>query len=102
MKQTPEEKASHREEAAQAIGSRAARKERARREGRHKVWFGLGMFGLVGWAIAVPTLLGIVLGQWLDKAAPARFSWTIALLLAGVVLGCWNAWYWVQRESRHD
>ena len=92
----------HRNDAAEAIAGRAARKEHARRQGRFKVWSGLGMFGLVGWAIAVPTLAGIALGLWLDRVAPARFSWTVALLLAGVMLGSWNAWYWVSRESQDD
>ena len=60
------------------------------------------MFGLVGWAVAVPTLLGVALGSWLDRVLPAGFSWTVALLLAGIVLGCWNAWYWLHKESRND
>ena len=30
----------------------------------------------------------------------ARFSWTLALLLAGVTLGCFNAWYWVSGERK--
>lgn len=92
----------HRDDAAEAISARAARKQQARREGRYRVWFGLGMFGLVGWAIVVPTLIGVALGLWLDRVAPARFSWTVALLLAGVLLGAWNAWRWVSRESRHE
>jgi len=87
---------------AKAVGCRAARKQKARREGRRGVWFGLGMFGLIGWAVAVPTLLGITLGIWLDSHWPGRFSWTIALLFAGVTLGCVNAWWWVRRESPRD
>ncbi|MCP4386477.1 MAG: ATPase F0F1 [Hyphomicrobiales bacterium] len=87
---------------AEAVGRQAARKQKARREGRHGLWFGFGMFGLVGWAVAVPTLVGIAVGLWLDSRWPARFSWTIALLLAGVFLGCVNAWWWVQRESRPE
>jgi ATP synthase protein I len=63
---------------------------------------GLGMFGLVGWAVAVPTVLGIALGLWIDSWAGSARSWTLALLLAGVAVGCLNAWYWVQRESRDD
>jgi ATP synthase protein I len=64
------------------------------------VWFGLGMFGLVGWSVAIPTLIGTFVGLWLDKTWPGRPSWTLTLLLTGVMVGCWNAWYWVKRESR--
>lgn len=89
-------------EMADAVGRQAERKDRARQEGRTGVWFGLGMFGLVGWAVAVPTVAGIALGLWLDAHWPSRISWTIALLFAGVALGCINAWWWVQRESSRD
>jgi len=37
-----------REDAAEEIGARAARKAKARKEGRTGAWFGLGMFGLIG------------------------------------------------------
>lgn len=86
------------------IGRQARRKLAARREGDRGVWFGLGMFGLVGWSVAVPTLMGIGLGLLLDRhlTAPGRVSWTLTGLLVGVVVGCVNAWYWVQRESRGE
>ena len=85
-----------------AIERQARRSARRRREGVRSVWFGVGMFGLVGWAVAVPVLVGVALGQWLDRVAPQSFSWTLTLLLAGAVLGAINAWIWVDRESRHD
>lgn len=87
---------------ADAIGRSAERKLKARRTQNRGVWFGLGMFGLVGWAVAVPTLIGVALGLWLDARLESDTSWTLALMLAGVALGCLNAWYWVSRESRHD
>ncbi len=98
----PEGKREHRDAAAASIRARAERKAEARRQDRYRIWFGLGMFGLVGWAIAVPTLLGIALGLWLDRTMPAPFSWTVALLLAGVMVGGWNAWRWVHKESRDE
>jgi ATP synthase protein I len=58
------------------------------------------MMGLVGWSIAVPTLLGTLLGLWLDARHPDGRSWTLALLVAGLVLGCVNAWRWVVKEER--
>lgn len=85
-----------------AIRDSAGRKLRARRAGRRGVWYGLGMFGLVGWAVAVPTVIGVALGLWIDARVEGTISWTLALLLAGVALGCLNAWFWVRRESRDD
>ncbi len=91
-----------RADAAARIGRQAERRLKARRERKRAVWFGLGMFGLVGWAVAVPTLIGVAIGWWLDREVSSDISWTLALLLAGVVLGVVNAWYWVSRESRGD
>ncbi|RJR54816.1 MAG: ATPase F0F1 [Desulfobacteraceae bacterium] len=85
----------------QEVGRKESRKLKAR--GRKRgVWFGLGMFGLVGWAVAIPTLLGVILGLWLDRRWPASFSWTLTLLFVGVILGCLNAWFWVKREMREE
>ena len=75
------------------------RKLRARKEGEHSVWFGLGMFGIVGWSIAVPTVIGTMIGLYVDSRAKDRVSWTLMLLFAGIVIGCLNAWYWIKRES---
>ncbi|HRP76889.1 MAG TPA: AtpZ/AtpI family protein [Rhodocyclaceae bacterium] len=82
------------------IGTKAERKLRAQRHVTRTVWFGLGMMGLVGWSVAVPTLLGAALGVWLDKHYPASYSWTLTLLFVGLVIGCLNAWHWVSREDK--
>jgi len=89
-------------EVTEIVGRKAERKLRARRAGRRSVWFGLGMFGLVGWAVALPTVAGVALGLWLDARFPSRVSWTLSLLLTGALLGSLNAWYWVKRESRDE
>jgi len=60
---------------------------------------GIGTFGMIGWSIAVPTVGGAFLGLWLDGIAPQRFSWTIALILGGVVLGAFVAGAWVNKEG---
>jgi len=82
------------------VGARAARKLRARRHGAAGVWFGLGMMGLIGWSVAIPTLLGAALGLWLDHRSPGGRSWTLALLIAGLAIGCFNAWHWISREDQ--
>lgn len=82
------------------VGVKAARKLKARRSGTPGVWFGLGMMGLVGWSVAVPTLLGAALGLWLDQHSPGGRSWTLALLMGGLTIGCLNAWHWVSKENQ--
>jgi ATP synthase protein I len=81
------------------IGAKVLRRLAAQRNATRIVWFGLGMMGLIGWSVTVPTLLGAALGAWLDKHHPGGHSWTLALLVAGLALGCWNAWHWMTREG---
>ncbi|MEP6668656.1 MAG: AtpZ/AtpI family protein [Chthoniobacter sp.] len=81
-------------------GAKAGRKLKARRHGTPGVWFGLGMMGLIGWSVTVPTLLGAALGLWLDEHHPGTHSWTLALLVAGLLIGCFNAWHWVAKEEK--
>lgn len=80
------------------VGAQARRMLKARRRGSRSVWFGLGMSGLIGWSVAVPTLIGTALGIWIDRRYPSPYSWTLMLLLLGLVVGCFNAWRWVESE----
>ncbi len=82
------------------VGAKAARKLKARRNSAQGVWFGLGMMGLIGWSVAIPTLLGAALGIWLDQYYPGKHPWTLALLVAGLAIGCLNAWHWVAKEDK--
>jgi len=84
------------------VWGKESRKMKGRREKDRSIWFGLGMFGLIGWSVAIPTLIGVAVGIWIDNTWPSRFSWTLMLLFIGVILGCVNAWYWVKRESRRE
>jgi len=90
------------EELLREVVRKGERRERARREGRHGLGYGLGLFGLIGWSVAVPTLLGIALGVWIDRRYPSPYSWTLMLMLAGIVVGCLNAWFWLRREGGLD
>jgi ATP synthase protein I len=100
MNRTPEEKLPEADSRlSREIGAKAARKLKAQRQSVPGIWFGLGMMGLIGWSVAIPTLLGASLGLWLDRHYAGSHSWTLALLVAGLVLGCWNAWHWVSREQ---
>jgi ATP synthase protein I len=89
---------------ARLVAAKAARKLSVRGGERQGVWFGLGMSGLVGWSVAMPTLLGAMLGLWWDRRHPGAHSWTLTLLVVGLAIGCVNAWHWILREDRamHD
>jgi ATP synthase protein I len=81
------------------VAAKAVRKLRAQSRGPGDVWFGLGMTGLIGWSIAVPTVFGALLGLWIDARHPGGHSWTLALLVAGLCIGCANAWRWVSEQA---
>lgn len=81
------------------IATQVARKLKAQRAATQSAWFGLGMFGIIGWSVAVPTLLGALLGAWWDKHHAGPPSWTLALLVAGLIIGCANAWYWIAQQN---
>lgn len=85
---------------AETIGTKASQRLRAKDQAKRTVWSGLGMMGMIGWSVAIPTLLGAFLGKWLDSAYPGGRSMTLALLAAGLVLGCANAWRWISKENK--
>jgi len=99
---TPSER---RAKAAEAYTKKVGRKEARRIKGKTQkdetIWFGLCMFGIVGWSVAIPTLVFTALGLWVDRTWPSRFSWTLTFLIMGVAVGCLNAWYWV-KKARQD
>jgi len=99
-KQKPESGQSSQPSFSAQVGAQAARKLKARRHAGQGVWFGLGMMGLIGWSVVVPTLVGAAIGMWLDKHHPGQHSWTLALLMGGLTLGCINAWHWVAKEDQ--
>ncbi len=82
------------------VAAQAARKLKARRNGTKSVWFGLGMSGLIGWTVVLPTLIGAALGIWVDSRYPSKYSWALMLLLLGLIIGCLNAWHWVNSEYK--
>ncbi len=82
------------------IGEKEKRKLNARRNGGRSIWVGMGLFGMVGWTVTVPALLGAMTGRWLDKKYPVTFSWTLTLLITGLIAGCLIAGRWVKNENK--
>ena len=82
------------------ILARANAKLQAQRIGAPPVSLGLGMFGIIGWSVAVPTVLGALLGHWLDAHHRGAHAWTLALLVTGLVVGCASAGVWISAQTR--
>jgi ATP synthase protein I len=98
MTQTKKDSREIHEDFSKTVGDQAARKQQSRREKDRSIWFGLGAMGMVGWTIAAPTMLGLLLGLWLDTIWPGSFSWMLTLFVLGLAIGCFSAWQWVERE----
>lgn len=81
------------------IGRQAKRMQSHRDDPGPSPLRGIGTFGMIGWSIAVPTVGGAFLGLWLDRVAPQAFSWTLALILGGVVIGGFIAAAWINKEG---
>ncbi|GAA4337425.1 hypothetical protein GCM10023144_33150 [Pigmentiphaga soli] len=83
------------DELAAGVRRRQARHLRWLREGEPTLARQLARVGVLGWLIAAPMLIGIFVGRLLDRAAGGGIFWTAPLLLAGLGLGCWSAWKWI-------
>jgi predicted F0F1-ATPase subunit len=59
----------------------------------------LGLLGSIGWAVMVPTLLGLASGLWIDTMFPGYLNWVSLMLPLGLFLGCLNAGYWFLQDS---
>jgi ATP synthase protein I len=83
---------------AEPVRRQYARRERWRREGARPLGHNLAMIGVLGWLVVTPTLIGIFVGRWLDRAAESGIFWTLSLMFLGLCLGCWLGWKWVQER----
>ena len=57
------------------------------------------LLSVYGWQMAIPVLLGIILGIFLDRKFPIpHFSWILNLILLGFVIGFYNATQWMKKN----
>lgn len=82
-----------------SIGSKEQRKMRAEQKGTVGTLSAFGSMGAVGWLVALPVVLGSLFGAWLDYSWPSKINWTLAMLGAGLAVGCLFAGIWMNREK---
>lgn len=90
----------YRHQFAEKIARKQQRRARGRRQKKHAAWFGLGVFGVVGWSVMIPFLICLAIGIYIDATWETDISWTLTLLVVGAALGALNAWFWVSREQK--
>lgn len=76
-----------------------AKEKRVAHGNNRWTWSSIAVLGVIGWSVTVPTLIGVALGVWIDNRWPSRFSWSLMLLLGGLLLGCVHAWMRVKGDQ---
>ena len=93
---------SQKESLPEIIDDKVKKHRKAQQEEQQSVFFGFGAFGMVGWSVAIPTLLGTLVGRWLDTLRPWPFSWTLTGLFTGLMAGIFIAAKWVKSKGRTE
>ena len=79
-----------------AVHRRLARLKRSREEGEPTLASQISQIGVLGWIIIFPALLGLYVGNQLDRRFASGVFWSASLLMVGIALGCWTAWRWMR------
>ncbi|MBE9636337.1 AtpZ/AtpI family protein [Salipiger mangrovisoli] len=58
----------------------------------------LGQIGILGWAVVVPTLMGVVLGRMADRAFGTGVFFTAPGIMIGAAIGFYAAWKWMHKQ----
>jgi ATP synthase protein I len=81
-----------------AVRLRERRRKQWKKEGERSLWQNLSMVGALGWLIVTPTLLGVLIGRWLDGVFETGIFFSGALVFLGITIGCYLAWQRVNKE----
>jgi ATP synthase protein I len=68
-------------------------------------WRSVGYLTSLGWMIALPIAAGVLLGRFIDERLVLGTFWTLALLGAGVAIGCMELFMAASSalsKSRHE
>jgi ATP synthase protein I len=83
---------------ADAARRSAEREEFGRRNPEPSLASRLGQIGILGWAVVVPMLLGVVVGRLADRHFESGIFFTAPAILLGAVIGFRSAWKWMHRQ----
>jgi ATP synthase protein I len=75
------------------------REQRRKQASERSIWQNLSMIGALGWLIVAPTLLGVLLGRWLDETFATGILFSGALIFLGVAMGSYLAWQRINKED---
>ena len=81
-----------------AVRLRQERQDEWQRSGERPLWRNLSMIGALGWLIVTPTLLGVLIGRWLDVRFGSGIFWSGALIMLGATFGGYLAWQRISKE----
>jgi len=83
------------------IKKKQQRKLQAQKHSKNWIFqIGFSVFGLIGWSVILPMVIGLAVGIWIDRKWPFPFSWTLTLAMGGLFLGCLSAWIWLVKERK--
>ena len=83
----------------QEAARRAAKRDEAARNERGPSFAALlGQIGVLGWAIVTPTLVGLLIGHFVDRAFGTGIFFSAPLVMLGAAAGLWTAWRWMHRQ----
>ena len=72
---------------------RQRRKRREKNQRDSTFWRSVGTMGTVGWSVSVPTVIGVLVGRWLDgRLEGSEHVFAVFFLLVGVIAGSVLAW----------
>jgi len=74
------------------------REEAGKRDPEPSLARRFGQIGVLGWVIVGPTILGVVLGNWLDHFLGTGITLAAALTMLGAALGLWLALRWMHDQ----
>jgi ATP synthase protein I len=83
----------------EAVRLREERLARWEKTGERPLWRNLSMVGALGWLIVTPTLLGILIGRWLDVRFGTGIFWSGAMIMLGAAFGGYLAWQRIHTDE---